>query len=500
MNEISPPPPINLDANLRRALLKALTELENEEKAQRNSTESTQTVVEDKIFEKASAAAVSFFAGPSSTTTTTTEGPTTTEKEIVVIQKVDGIQHKPLISYESNTDADEEQITSASSSFTSPDKFAFVKSNGEESKDGSVKANSLEVSAKPTPAPRRITTTTQATTFAPTEENEAKVEDVQFFSAPLVAAFTVHQDERGLPRSVVPIFKPPVATEPPPKKIENNPVNQQELLKQQEQLRSQAVLQEKQRALEEEIVRLQQQQQHQDFLFRQQQLFQEQQLQLHRQRLLEEQARLLRTPRPFEESAVQPLANSIQQNVSKPKGTLVSFQPSVTLRPVPNQVSSLPHNAQILPIKSAIDFHTNNFIRPQPLPPLTLLPQQPITTFQPVTFAPALPVHTRNFRHETHTGNFLNPTFNSFVQPIQQHRFFRNSLEGTQTFPFQAQAPIVNQQLNNLLYQTGIASGRQQEDLNIVSKVLSLNHLGGDQFFVGSEVRERREPAPVVEK
>lgn len=511
-NEIAAPqPPINLDANLRRALLKALTELENEEREQ-NST----SVLDDKIFEKASASAVSFFAGPSSTTgtptsttTTTTETPTTTERQIIIVQKSDGIQHPSQISVVENSDTsddDEQILTSASSSF-SQEKYSFTKSDNQiQNSIGGEKTNLLTEVEKPivkttTPTPKKNVTTTQATTVVPTEESEAKVEDVQFFSAPLVAAFTVHQDERGVPKSVVPIFKP-VTNQATTKQLESESqkqlLQQQEFLRQQEQLRNQDLLQEKQRALEDEVFRLQQQQQHQDYILRQQQLFQDQQLQVQRQRLLEQQTRLLRgQQQPFAAPSIQHnhISNEIRPNSSKHRGTLVAVQPSVTLSPVPvNVVSSLPINAQQLPIKNAGNFHLNNFVHQQPLPAFNTFVQQPITSFQPVVnLVSTSPPLTRNFRHETQTGNFFNNNYN-FVRPVQQNRYFRNSLEGTQTFPFRVQAPVVNQQLNNLLYQSGIVRGRQQEDLNIVSKVLSLNHLGGDQFFSASGINEQRVP------
>ncbi|XP_050293999.1 uncharacterized protein LOC126734421 isoform X2 [Anthonomus grandis grandis] len=50
-----------------------------------------------------------------------------------------------------------------------------------------------------------VNAATEPATEVSTEENEAKVE--QFFTAPLVAAFTVHQDEKGLPKKVEPIYK-----------------------------------------------------------------------------------------------------------------------------------------------------------------------------------------------------------------------------------------------------------------------------------------------------
>ncbi|XP_076257950.1 uncharacterized protein LOC143195002 [Rhynchophorus ferrugineus] len=96
---------------------------------------------------------------------------------------------------------------------------------------------------------RNIETTTVPVIRSSTEESEAKVEQVQFFSAPLVAAFTVHQDEQGQPKKVEPIFK--------------NAVNHTNELPQQPFLQSDFNnydIQKKQQILELELARLRKQQ------------------------------------------------------------------------------------------------------------------------------------------------------------------------------------------------------------------------------------------------
>ncbi|KAJ3665590.1 hypothetical protein Zmor_001081 [Zophobas morio] len=546
INEINPPrkPPVNLDANLRQALLKALTELENEEN-QKKQTQGPLLHIDtrDKIVEKASASALSFFA---STDSSPTEKQTTTEestaKSIVLIQQ--SLQQKPINTLEKyrvdSKNEHEHILTSATSSFSSSsNKFSHSKT---ENQNPNALSSVTKTTTKLSKAPKAETTTVRITTS--TEESEAKVEDVQFFSAPLVAAFTVHQDERGLPKSVEPIYRTVQKAEQKLKeqKFEalttQRPFSQQ----QQEQFRTQLALQDKQRALEAEILKLKQQQQQQNYLIRQQQILHQQQLQLQKQKILDEQARIIQTQQPFlptQQSFLptqQPFLPTIssfepttQRNVvfnsdnSRVKGSLVSFQPSISFTSHQHPSGVLPLNAQQLPVKTAIDFRspfasTSNFQQFNYLshqqPPL----ENSVSTFNLVpTVEPQLtltaPKHHRVFRQEATTGNYLNNGFNSFNnfnrfnQAVPSHpnsnRFFRSSVETIKSLPFgfnQAQPPVVNQQLNHLLYNSGFIRGKQQEDLNIVSKVLALNHYGGDYRFDSSNVNEQRVAAPVIKK
>ncbi|XP_076301263.1 uncharacterized protein LOC143219210 isoform X2 [Lasioglossum baleicum] len=108
-----------------------------------------------------------------------------------------------------------------------------------------------------------------------TEASDAKdkTEEVKIFQAPLVAAFTVQQDEQGVPKSVVPIFRSP---------------NDLQALTLQEQLEF------KQHLLEKQLAELQQQQiQQTQFLVRQQHLYEQQLRQKQvQQYYLQEQARI----------------------------------------------------------------------------------------------------------------------------------------------------------------------------------------------------------------
>ncbi|RZC31859.1 uncharacterized protein BDFB_002220, partial [Asbolus verrucosus] len=325
-NEVTPPhPPVKLDSNLRRALLKALTELENEEN-EKNSRLDTR----EKIIEKASASALSFVASTDSSSSVEKLS-TTTAKPIVVIQRSNGLQHRPITTIEKfgiDPVSDAEQIlTSASSSFSS-NKFPFTKTETQASSN--LLSNNLKSTAKFV-RPVKTETTTVTTTTS-TEESEAKVEDVQFFSAPLVAAFT----------------------------------------------------------------------------------------------------------------------------------------PSITLTSSQQQSGLLPLNAQQLPVKNAIDFrspftsqtnfHQFNYLSQQQPPLVNSVPNfNLVPTVQPQLTLTA-PKHHRVFRQEANTGNFFSNGFNHFNPPHQQssNRFFRSNVETTPYNFNSIQPPIVNQHLNNLLYNSGI--------------------------------------------
>lgn len=668
--------------NLRKALLRALTELENEEVQKDDDDISSKTIffsttakTPERIIEKASASAISFLANdnseePVKSTTETSKNEDSdqqqeekTEKPIVIIQKSDGVQHRPIISVlnENNEETNEALSLSASSSFhDETNKNNFIRSSPKPVNN--LNLNAVTVNDKSfTPGVKSVSITPKyetgsTTTPRPTpttEESEAKVEDVQFFSAPLVAAFTVHQDERGLPNKVEPIFKQAGQSAVSVSEVADK--QRQEVLRQEEikreEYRRQLEAEAKQKSLEFQLKTLQEQQkQQQEYLVRQQRIIQDQQLQ--HQRLLEEQARLNQNDRPFlpilnsvhstterpvfftttnsnsfnsfqkareinptitnfnggvnVQSTPNPLSlngvsnslppsppkffqelplttpsplfnqnlnqnqnqlrfnnnfnnlNNLNSNLNqngnnfngnfkntfnnnfnnlngnnnqnskfnKFQNTVVSLQSSLSLSPGDLQSGKLPLNAQILPVRNAIDFHqspnpnlnlNNNFNFRQP----TLLNQQ--QQFFPNSFQ-SFPNNnnnnfnnvrqgTRVFRQESNTANFgfnnnfnqnTNQNFNNQAQSfsIQQSleppsRFFRSNSEQFQTAPGLVNKNVyqpqnVNQQLNTLLYHSGITRNvRQNDDLHIVSKILSFN-LGRDNVYAGSRVHEQR--------
>ncbi|CAH0553202.1 unnamed protein product [Brassicogethes aeneus] len=597
-------PVLNLDSNLRKALLKALTELENEEN-ERDFKDGS-----DKIITRAQASAVSYIETEDGeqeqeeekdavvTTEKIEDVVTTTEKTEVLVQRSKDLPSNVITTFEhSDVDpvVDAEQIlTSASSS--------IILNNGkvlhEKRQESSLLKNKIpseKASVATTPI---VTSTTPLPTS--TEESEAKVEDVQFYNAPLVAAFTVHQDERGLPKLVEPIYKNQ-------KSINRNPTNAELKIIQQTQIREDELrgrqlaeqqnlrqfdLQRKQKALEEEIERLKLIQQQQVLYLRQQ---------YQKEKLLEEEFRLRNAGRSLNnnKNQVSNNINTIQTQTekntltptplfaNKNQNPAVSVHPSIEFNPSPKtdrlqqnpsigfnaltEAGRLPQNGQVLPIKNANNFHlplvqSPNFLQ---FPSLPLQNVQPIRNFQPlifdnipqISFTTPLTPNLRVFRQESHAGNFLNqnnqnlnsigssftiqksiqpqsqqqqqlqqqqsqqqnlqqqlnqqlqqqlnqqqdnrfrsnfqsfnnpnsfnivqstqpfiPVNNFNTQPIQQqHRFFRSNLEGTHASPNSFNQQAVDRHLHNLLYNSGIIRGNEQEHLGIISKVLTLNHNG----------------------
>ncbi|GJQ72544.1 hypothetical protein Trydic_g1215 [Trypoxylus dichotomus] len=531
----------NLDSNLRKALLKALTELEADSSGSKSITG------DNNIVEKASASAISVYQSNTDNDKNNTQQLPQQEKQIVVVQKSNGLQHKPITTFIPGN-ITEQFVTSASSNFHGAPQSRVTRLNSIPTTEKS--KNLIQ------PSPTAETPTT--------EESEAKVEDVQFFSAPLVAAFTVHQDERGLPKSVEPIYKSTTSVPKVTNFAENRYNIQQEIFRRQqlktEQLRTQIALQEKQKILEEQLISLQRaQKEQQQFLYKQQQLIREQERKLLEER---ERNRNRQNDQPFvpiisnnhnyqsqiesknrfsthesdqissttpvihnhiesanrlpiysshQITATAPIHNHIEaaSTVTPPSSQLnppnsirstVVFQPSVSLSPAAyvNNPSELPLNAQQLPTKNFIDFrqtpyHQNSIDsltnQIQPLLP----PHQ--TTYNNVNYVPSLDItphqNIRTYRQEPSPQHFYN-NYNLYTRNAMHSiqpsiplnvRYYRNNVEGYQTAAgFPAQQPVVKQQLSNLLYNSGINTGRH-EDLDLISKVLSYNHMGANTRY-----------------
>ncbi|XP_038104003.1 transcription factor SPT20 homolog isoform X1 [Culex quinquefasciatus] len=173
-------------------------------------------------------------------------------------------------------------------------------------------ASGSSTTAEVTPTVTTVTPTT-TTTKGPTHNSDGeniekvKSEDVKIYQAPLVAAFTVQQDQLGVPRNVIPLLqslpkKNPVEfKQSTPMVSTSHPVAQLQPVQNSPQapatvptpipLNTQA-LEEKTRILEQQLVTLQTQQRIQEQLFRSK-ILQEQQLILQQQQQLQqERARL----------------------------------------------------------------------------------------------------------------------------------------------------------------------------------------------------------------
>ncbi|XP_076759405.1 uncharacterized protein LOC143428433 [Xylocopa sonorina] len=164
--------------------------------------------------------------------------------------------------------------TKTSESLTGSDSTGIASGNAllPSNPTGSATANALIV-PKPTEITPTISTNNNVT-ITGSDDSKDRTEEVKIFQAPLVAAFTVQQDEQGVPKSVVPIFRS---------------TDDGQALTLQEQLEF------KQKLLEKQLAELQQQQiQQTQFLLRQrelyeQQLFKRHQLYLHGQAMLKQQ-------------------------------------------------------------------------------------------------------------------------------------------------------------------------------------------------------------------
>ncbi|XP_076631875.1 uncharacterized protein LOC143346991 [Colletes latitarsis] len=166
-------------------------------------------------------------------------------------------------------------------------------------------------------------------------ESKDKTEEVKIFQAPLVAAFTVQQDELGVPKSVVPIFRSP---------------NDGQALTLQEQLEF------KQQLLEKQLAELQQQQlQQTQFLVRQQHIYEQQIRQKqHQQYYLQEQARIKQLEeqaklKRLEEQRIKQLEEQRFKQLEEQR--LRRFQPQ---RPLPQKQYFFEQN-NLLSFQSPVD-------------------------------------------------------------------------------------------------------------------------------------------------
>ncbi|KAI4501828.1 hypothetical protein M0802_003163 [Mischocyttarus mexicanus] len=289
-----------------------------------------------------------------------------------------------------------------------------------------------------------------------------KSEEVKIFQAPLVAAFTVQQDESGAPKSVVPIFKP---------------TGDGQALTLQEQLEF------KQRLLEKQLEELQQQQlQQTQFLIRQRHLYEQQIRQKQQQQYyIQEHARfkqieeqnklkLLEEQRlkQFEEQRLKQFEEQRLKQFDDPR--IFRFQQqSIPLQQQQQQ--------QVVPLQQQkyrfFEQATNLLNIPTPAESnVRLQPSVSQEAFNSVgNFGfnekqPSLPGRN-TFTFGVPQRNPINFVYNPYTQ--NQYR---------QTRPQQTPA----KQIQHLLYQSGIAGelgnaegSGGQEDLNIVSKVLALN-------------------------
>uniref|UniRef100_A0A182QNU0 Cyclic nucleotide-binding domain-containing protein n=1 Tax=Anopheles farauti TaxID=69004 RepID=A0A182QNU0_9DIPT len=401
--------------------------------------------------------------------------------------------------------------------------------------------------APPPPTPPSTTTVSVpvSTTPAPTHNEDGenieqvKSEDVKIFQAPLVAAFTVQQDQLGVPRNVIPLLQTPPKQKPPSPATNAPPAPAPIPVESPVSLSTRA-LEEKTRLLEQQLIALQNQQRAQEQLLRakiqqEQAIIQQQQQQLQQQKQrLEEETRLRiqrfeQEQRLFRQQQQQLFQQQFQQQQPPSTQQLPPFKPQQQplqppLAPQPTFVQELPRPGPAvqfipsvslpggkpipisvelqLPFKEAVDFQpqppqgpppkTTTSIeqvkaisQPPPPPPPQLTREQalPLKPFQPFNLFPVLPPLLLG----------PSPFDQQQLPPLQQrNRVFRQEpntgnfglnvgpQQQQQQAPFRPSQPLGpsatdSQSLQNLLLQSGITS-RSAEDFNIITKVLALNH------------------------
>nr|XP_012215863.1 PREDICTED: putative uncharacterized protein DDB_G0268364 [Linepithema humile] len=541
-----------LDKNLRQVLLKTLTDLEAESAEQRkDEDEKSLIMTAEKSYDEVvkrnlnknlgviSKASFSFNGFPgdeeipneeklqnssfieskkyASSSATTIEKASRDDAgsfhvhNIIVPDKT-STTHSPRT--ESKVDSLELRKTSASSSSVSKIDSITLKPITQISESLTQSASSRISSANTLIAPKP---TASSPTVSPKsnvtlefgKKEKVQAEEVKIFQAPLVAAFTVQQDELGVPKSVVPIYRQ---------------TGDGQALTLQEQLEF------KQKLLEQQLAELQQQQIHQtQFLIRQRQLYEQQlrQKQQQQQLYLQEQARI----KQFEEQAKikqleeqrfkqleQQRIYHLQQQNHFPLQKQQIFEQANFILPLQPSLESAVHlqpsvSLELPTAASPPLFRTNyqeqqlhfQQLRQQPQPHQQL--QQPHQQLQqphqqrlqnfvsfPTDFQPPVVPATRFNRQEAFNavGNFgfnldnkqsppSKNTFNFNVPARNPSTFVYNPYVQYRQVPVRAQTPA--KQIQRLLYQSGVAGelgnvqGPGAEDLNIVSKVLAL-HVG----------------------
>lgn len=569
------PPAVKLDKNLRRALLKALTDLDTESAEQKGheigesssvdseqSAPSESTTVPQETKTREPVRTIFSFDGfpsdeespsedklqnttfvesdkllaidTSSSNTATTVEPTLNENnrifqshDVVLPDKSSAIYEKSpeivndqletrSVKTSSSSSANDIDVSSKSSSSSVVESLDISPSNG------IATANAL-VAPSPTPSsPTAAQNTTKSTS-----KNEKEEQEVNIFQAPLVAAFTVQQDERGVPKSVVPIY---------------SPNGDGQALTLQEQLDF------KQQLLERQLAELQAQQiQQTQFLMRQQQLYEQQLRQKQQQQLfIQEQARL-KLIREAEQSRLKRLEEqrnyqlqqqkqaqqfSIGQNglfpvqgpfkspnvnvqpsfalelpkASQPPAFQTSFNDQLRIQQLQRQQQQQSHIQQQQQLQQA---RQHQLLQQQRL-------QQNFAGF-PIDFQPPNSGPARFNRQEAFgaVGNFgFNDNRPQQQQHLQQQQLQQQSSNNRNHFGFSQHPSRVSQsfhynpyqvqqlqqqqqqqqvyrtqrpqtpatQIQHLLFQSGVAGDLGtpqgtggQEDLNIVSKVLALN-------------------------
>ncbi|XP_039750059.1 uncharacterized protein LOC120626574 [Pararge aegeria] len=520
-NTVDPPPSVRLDPYIRKALLKALTDLEDSESfTVADSTDETFPIDSDILntredvrvgeANKDNIKIHSFVVnGQAAFANTSNTSPTFIDDKISILGTTVG----NVENYVTATLPTQSTFSEIFQTRESGVNLQQVRSIQSTTKSKTDIAHNKYVTLKPksTVSTTTTKTTTTTTTPKPTHNDDGEniedvdKKDVQVFQAPLVAAFTVHQDADGVPKKVIPIYQQTtnqdilkasptsnVLTQKLP--IESFPnIPSSEFINHQLSLQKQ--LEEKQRILEEQLRFLQIQQRQQEELLRNQQLFFQQkealrhqslfeQEQLKRQQILIEQQKISSNQinNKFAVHKNTPQSHLNPNNALRPQKSQVSIQPSLSF----DQSSTLAAHQQ-LPNKEAVDFLINlrrqhpdqfplqenhlpqgigSFLQPNPIQSFHQASSIQLSNqIRPTDDQLRQKQGNRVFRHESGVGNFgiNSQNYNRFNDAPFRNHF----LPGNRFNP--------DAELKHLLAQTNLNS-RAHDDLNIVSKVLSLNH------------------------
>ncbi|XP_049842766.1 transcription factor SPT20 homolog [Schistocerca gregaria] len=341
--DLGPLPPLNIDPGLRKALLQALTKLEEEAQEQLAEEERQQGSAElvrpsasgvpgsapasgpdtgVQVTSRGTSGAggdFNYFTSPggrptaeasrdpepasttTTSTTTTTTTTSTTAAPPTAIPRNHRPESEPARPLPFNLPASP-LPTAATLLSQPPSARANTGIAGEDIRSNVIPSSSSLVQQKPVVTSELVKSISTNLPSAPAANNitngtSGGKPEVAIFQAPLVAAFTLHHDLTGLPQSVEPLVEAPVAS-PVAFQQQLLAVHQrhvflkqqrqkiEELERQRQLLAQQRAEQERQRQVEEQQLRLQLE------LQRQRQLQQQQLLELHRQRQLLEAQRL----------------------------------------------------------------------------------------------------------------------------------------------------------------------------------------------------------------
>ncbi|OAD53954.1 hypothetical protein WN48_08559 [Eufriesea mexicana] len=446
-------PPIKLDKNLRRALLKALTDLEAESAEQhkedtvniaQRDTSAFEGVAKKNLNDKLDVQKTTFsfksFPGdddlPSEdklqnssfvdavryvtlkTPGMNIEKATQEDARSFHVQNVI-LPGKNPVTFGAKTEIKVEQREKTTQA--SVNTFPKVESvtlrpvmEVSESLAGSATNGIASANALIAPKPTEISPTAPAennVTIIDSNDSKDKTEEVKIFEAPLVAAFTVQQDEQGVPKSVVPIFSNNLLTFQPP--VDTNVHLQPSVAL---EVPSVAAPQTFHSSFQQEQLRIQpfrQQQQQQP-----QHHHQQQQQQQHQPLPQIQQSQQLHQPQQQHQQRQQQSFSSFSTDFQPSLGSTTRFNRQEAFNAVGNFGFNVDN--KVTPTRGNFGFNV-----PQRTP-----------------------------------ANFYNP-FTQFKQ---------------------AKPPTPARQIQHLLYQSGIAGDLNNvpgignhEDLNIVSKVLALN-------------------------